>query len=212
MGHIISAMDTRTISLIDLLVNMVVSIGPLLFRNGYVPVNTQRPQTPGCFNWATAFQLWIHKKKMRLSRLVLSRAGFNWATAFQLWIQAAILSPLLISKKSRFSHISLTSMNSFRKLTSDEGIFDKQSLFAHLPGFLTPPRCVKNGTFFVPLCIRLNRMFLINQGPAHQGSAISGFDVTTIYSFLPKPTGAHQSPGSAGPTACCSGAATNMIR
>ena len=32
--------------------------------------------------------------------------------------RGSILGPLLISKKSRFSHIPLTSMNTFRKLAS----------------------------------------------------------------------------------------------
>ena len=79
-----------------------------------------------------------------------SLVGFNRATAFQLWIAAAIFWPSLISKKSRFSRMSLTSYNTFRKSLFVSSHFRYAQTFHASPGFSSSPRCVKNGTFSVP--------------------------------------------------------------
>ena len=93
-----------------------------------------------CFNWATSFQTWIvspestkeyHELLFQLGHvfsdmdsyvkkgLISSLKKFQLGHVFSDMDRAAIFRPLLLSKKSRFSRISLTSYNSFRKLTLD---------------------------------------------------------------------------------------------
>ena len=64
--------------------------------------------------------------------------------------RAAIFRPSLISKKSRFSRMSLTSYNTFRKSLFVSSHFRYTQTFHASPGFSSSPRCVKNGTCSVP--------------------------------------------------------------
>lgn len=62
--------------------------------------------------------------------------------------RAAIFRPLLLSKKSRFSHIPSTFMNTFRKLGSVRSDFRYAMAFRASPGVLdttsTCEICLKN--------------------------------------------------------------------
>ena len=75
---------------------------------------------------------------------------FQLGHSFSAMDRAAIFRPSLISKKSRFSRMSLTSYNTFRKSLFVSSHFRYAQTFHASPGFSSSPRCAKNGTCSVP--------------------------------------------------------------